>query len=150
MATQRFRIEGLKELDTALKELPKATARNVLLRTLKKVGEPISKDAARLAPDDPATGGKDLKNSIRVLSVPAKERESHVEVAVGPTTKAFWGLFQEFGTPHHGPQPFMRPAWDGGVMRALNEIKRTLAEEIEKARKRLARKAERLAAQMRS
>jgi HK97 gp10 family phage protein len=145
---EKFRIEGLRELDEALKELPKATARNVLLRTLKNVGEPMAKDAARLAPDDPATGGKDLKNSIRVLSVPAKERENHVEVAIGPTTKAFWGLFQEFGTAHHGPQPFMRPAFDGGAMRALNSIKKTLANEISKAVQRLARKAQREAAKL--
>lgn len=148
MATQHFKIEGLKELDEALKELPKATARNVLLRVLKKEAQPIADDAAAFAPDDPTTGGKDLRGSMLVLSVPAKRRASDVEVAVGPSTKTFYGQFQEFGVAHHGPQPFLRPSWDSNVMGVLNGIRDRLAEEIEKARKRLARKAERDAAKM--
>lgn len=148
MATQNFKVEGLKELEEALKELPKATARNVLLRTLKKEAQPIADDAAAFAPDDPRTGGKDLRTSMLVLSVPTKSRESDVEIAVGPSTKTFYGQFQEFGTAHHGPQPFLRPSWDSNVMGVLNGIRDRLAEEIEKARKRLARKAERDAAKM--
>lgn len=145
---QTFRVDGLKELDEALKELPKATARNVLLRTLKKEAQPIADDAAAFAPDDPRTGGKDLHTSMLVQSVPAKGRESDVEVAVGPSSKTFYGMFQEFGTAHHGPHPFLRPSWDSNVMPVLGRIRDTLAEEIEKARKRLARKAEREAAKL--
>lgn len=148
MAKTTFKIEGLRELDHALKELPRATARKVLLQTLKKEAQPIADDAASFAPDDPATGGKDLRSSMLVLSNPAKLRESDVEVAVGPSKKTFYGLFQEFGTAHHGPQPFLRTAFDSNVMRVLNGIKNTLAEEIEKARNRLAAKAERDAAKM--
>lgn len=145
---QNFRIEGLKELDEALAELPKATARNVLLRTLKKVAQPIADTAAHLAPDDPRTGGKDLHSSILVQSVPAKKRENDVEVAVGPSQQTFYGMFQEFGTARHGPKPFLRPAWDGHVMEVLSGIKNTLADEIDKAAKRLARKAARIAASL--
>jgi HK97 gp10 family phage protein len=94
------------------------------------------------------TGGKDLKSSILVRSVSAKERESDVEVAVGPSTHAFWGKFQEHGTVHHGPQPFMRPAWDSSAIPALNEIKETLADEIKKTAKRAEAKARREIAKM--
>jgi len=37
MARELVRIEGLRELDRALAELPKATARNVLRRVLTRL-----------------------------------------------------------------------------------------------------------------
>lgn len=150
MAIQRdfYHIEGLKELDKALEELPKATAKNVLLRTLKIEGEPIRQTASELAPDDPKTSGKDLHSSIVTATTPSRNRDSDVEVSIGPSRKTFWGLFQEFGTSHSGAQPFMRPAFDSKVMQVLSGIRDRLADEIEKARKRLARKAERDAALM--
>lgn len=59
-------VEGLRELDAALGELPKATGRNVLKRVLIRAGEPIASRARELAPDDPATGAPDLHTSIAV------------------------------------------------------------------------------------
>ena len=53
---------------------------------------------------------------------------------------------QEFGTVHHGPQPYMRPAWDANALQALELIKSELWNEIQKAAARLARKAARQAA----
>ena len=40
-------VSGLKELDQALGELPKATARNVLKRTLNKAAVPMVEEAKR-------------------------------------------------------------------------------------------------------
>ena len=147
---QKIDIEGLKELDEALKELPKATARNVVLRTLKAEAQPIADLAAQLAPDNPRTKGKDLHKAILVKPVKARSRESDVEVAVGPDKKIFYAWWVEFGTAKNNPQPYMRPAWDSKALPALYGIRKRLAEEIEKARKRLARKAERLAAKMKA
>jgi HK97 gp10 family phage protein len=42
----KVEVEGLRELDEALGQLTKATARNVLRRVLRKAGQPIA-DAAR-------------------------------------------------------------------------------------------------------
>lgn len=146
MARETFKLEGLKELETALLELPEATSKSVQLRTLKKEAQPIADLAARLAPDDPKTGGKDLHTSILVRAVPVRQRTSATEVAVGPSRKTFWGLFQELGTANHAPHPFLRPAFDSLVMSVMNNIGSRLKEEIEKTRQRLARKAEREAA----
>ena len=52
---------------------------------------------------------------------------------------------QEFGARHHGPQAFMRPAWDGGKDDLLTGIGDDLWSEIDKAAKRAARKAARQA-----
>lgn len=149
MARQTFRIEGLAELEEALSELPKATSRNVLLRTLKEEGQPIRDDGEARAPR--LTGG--LRESYTVgtkLSRRQKRlnrKESQVEVYIGPGPAAK-GVQTEFGNAHQRAEPHLRPAFDGNVDRVLKGIRNTLADQIEKARARLARKAERLAAKM--
>lgn len=151
MASNRewMKVEGLKELDEALTELPKATARNVLKRTLMRAGEPIRAAAEMLAPVLKGT----LKISIAVgtkLSARQKklhQKQSDVEVFVGagPLPQAH---LQEFGNANQPPQRFLTPAWEANKMNALEIVKSDLALEIEKARERLARKAARLAAKM--
>lgn len=144
-----FKLEGLKELDRALTELPKATARNVLLRTLKEQGQPIADAGEAYAPRlsgqlaESYTVGTKLSRRQKKLH----KKESHVEVFIGPTPHPK-SVQTEFGNAHQAPHPHLRPAWDGNVMRVLNGIKNSLAEQIEKARARLARKAAREAAKM--
>lgn len=144
-----IRIEGLKELDEALTELPKATARNVLVRTLKSEGQPIADAGERLAPR--RTGGLAISYTVsQKLTRRQKKmnrKESDVEVFIGPTPHPK-SVQTEFGNRHQAPKPHLRPAWDGNVMRVLAGIRDKLAEEIEKARARIARKAEREAAKM--
>jgi HK97 gp10 family phage protein len=60
----KVKVEGLKELDAALGELTKATAKNVLKRVLKRAAQPIA-DAAR--GKVPVDTGK-LRDSIIVGS----------------------------------------------------------------------------------
>ena len=55
------------------------------------------------------------------------------------------GVQQEFGNKNHGPQPFMRPAWDAGKAELLDGIQDDLWAEIDKAAQRAARKTARLA-----
>jgi HK97 gp10 family phage protein len=143
----KFKIEGLRECEDALRELPKATGKNVLRRALMAAGQPILDAARQLAPE--LTGA--LKRSHAAgtkLTGPQKEKhkaESAVEIFVGPSGLP-QAITQEFGTVNHPAQPFMRPAWDGNKMAALNLMRQSLADEIEKARARLARKAARLLA----
>lgn len=146
MATT-VKVEGLRELEQALLELPKATSRNVMKRTLLKAGRPIEAEAERLAP---VLSGH-LRKSIAVSSKLSRRqkkaqrvlKDSEVEVFIGSSSL---GVLQEFGTAHHGPQPFMRPAWHGHKMRALETIKEDMWTEIDKAAKRLAKKAAKLKA----
>lgn len=173
MAKQTLKIEGLKELEQALMELPKATGRNVVARALTKAGKPIVDAAKAKAPED--TGA--LRQSIQIIVRKRMRNPSLVYAVIGPAmgeyrqlktpvayvrgwranagvkrtyqvggTPGVYGLFVEFGTIDTPAHPFMRPAWqaNGGV--ALEIIQTELANEIEKARARLARKATRLAA----
>lgn len=172
MAFEPVRIEGLKELEFALSELPRATARNVLLRALKNAAQPIVDEAKRLVPVATGrlrdsiivqartrnlTGLREFGQTLReggtraeAVSVLRAARRaggsegSRAEVNVGPTSPhAHW---IEFGTVQMGAQPYMRPAFESTKGEALLSIKKELAAEIEKARARLARKAARLAA----
>lgn len=145
-----FEIEGLSDLEAALKELPRATARNVLLRTLKAQAQPIADAGEALAP---RRSGK-LSESYQVSTKLSKsqkrtKKQSDVEVYVGPTSHPK-SVQTEFGNAHQAAHPHLRPAWDGNYRQVLAGITETLRGEVEKARARLARKAERLVAKMRA
>lgn len=167
-------IDGLKELEVALLELPKATQGNVLKRAATAAAADFADYASALAPKGPT--GK-LKREIKVgkaaIISPGKaafaaamndgatraeaaaaartaNREAggsgkSVVVSAGPTKRAFYGQFSEFGTRYMAAKPFMRPAWDALQRPMVDTMADTLREEIEKARARLARKAERTA-----
>ena len=149
MAT--FRLEGFKELDEALGKLPKATAKNVLKRTLNKAADPIDDDASASAPKDTGRLERSVITGTRLTRSQRGSRGSYqldgsfraaaknyVEVHVG--TAMSRGMFQEFGTFKDNPQPFMRPAWEANKAKALEIIKAELGAEIEKAAKRYAKK----------
>lgn len=66
----KFKLEGVAELEAALKELTKATVRNTLRRALIKAAEPMRAAAAQNAPED--TGG--LKRGIQIGTKIAKDK----------------------------------------------------------------------------
>ena len=157
---------GFRELERALAELPKATARNVLRRTLVKAGQPIAEKARDLVPVD----SSQLKNSI-VVSARIKNKVGNAEFSaamrsglgkeaavramrdarranqgsfaqmyVGPAVPAgFYGHLVEFGTSRMAAQPFMRPAWDAKQREALDIIRSEMGNEIIAAARRIAR-----------
>jgi HK97 gp10 family phage protein len=152
----RVRVEGLRELEKTLAELPKATAKGVLRRVLLKRGKPLADTMRALAPDDPETGGKDLRSSVAV-GTKLSTRQARLHRAATRDDKAFAEVFvgagplpqahlQEFGAAHHGPQPFARPAWDSHKLGILNGLKEDLGTEIMKSAKRLADRRAKLAA----
>jgi HK97 gp10 family phage protein len=150
-------VIGLKECQEALQQLPKATARNVQARVLLARARPIVAYAKALAP----VRFGDLVRSIQATTArPAGNKTaaaqafastigaggskeaaqaaaraagpSPVEVFIGPGRNPQSSL-QEFGTRHHPPQPYMRPAWDFGKNEALNGIAKDLWDEIQKS-----------------
>lgn len=142
------KVEGFRELERALRELPKATAGNVLDRTLQKMIKPISEPAKAAAPqfqgklEASLVVGKKL--SKRQAKFARREGKAYRELHFGTNDSA--GTQQEFGNVNHGPQPFMRPAWESGKERALDIGKNEMGNEIGDAAARLSRKAARLAA----
>ena len=153
-----IKITGTMELDAALAQFTKATAKGVLRRTGIKALGPMAETARRLAPDDPATGSNDLKASITVgaaskLNARQKGLERRAEgkafVTVYMGTADVSGIQQEFGNINHGPQSFMRPAFSQHAESTIREIGAILGSEIDataaRAAKRAANKAARAA-----
>jgi HK97 gp10 family phage protein len=139
-----IKIEGLRELDAALGQLPKSTARGVLRRILKEAGEPIARAARSRAPTEELF----LRESIDVSTqLNDRQRSLHrergglafQEMFVGTNDPA--GTQQEFGNRRHGAQPFMRPAWDATKRPTLDLIANSLWTEIEKTAQRVAKRA---------
>jgi hypothetical protein len=156
MARQTFKIEGFRELERALiEDLPKATARNVLNRTATKAMERIRVKMGQLAPYDPQDrdgDGKHLKETMQTQRVTAKrsrgsakfDRSTGVQVMAGPAPEgkraranAGW---QEDGTVEMSPNAYARPAADSEGEATVRRVRDTLAEEINKAKARIARK----------
>lgn len=147
----KVKIEGLRELEKALTELPKATAKSTLKRILLKQGKPVADTMRGLAPDDPVTSGKDLKNSIgvgtklsknqaRLHRKATKNDKDFAEVFIGAGALPQAHL-QEWGTVDHGPQPFARPAWDQHQGSMLNGFKDDLWAAIKKSAAMVAKRA---------
>lgn len=161
-------VTGLAELDKALGELPKATARNVLKRTLTKAAQPIVDDAKRYVPvrsgklRDSIIASPRVKNKVGNAEYAAAMRAglgkdaarsalrgarraaagtgSFAEIFVGPSTGTIpYAHIVEFGSVKDSPQPYMRPAWDASRMQALDIIKAELGNEIIKAARRVGR-----------
>ncbi|TDK35201.1 hypothetical protein E2F50_13145 [Rhizobium deserti] len=139
------RVDGLKDLDQALKKLPRATAKSVGRRTLMKAAQPIAEAGRANAPEREGN----LKKSYGVGTKLTKrqkrmnKKESPVEVFVGPNDPA--AVQTEFGNQHQAAEPHLRPAWDAEKQPTLERIKDGLWVEISKAAARLARKAAKLA-----
>lgn len=153
MAGRTVKIEGLRELEKALAELPKATGKNVLRRVLKARAAPVAASANGRAPDDPETPGKSIVFAVGTKLSPRqkglhkkmfRDDRAAVEMFVGAEPAAS-AVQQEFGNVNHGQQPSLRPAWDEGQDAMLDGIGRDLAVEIDKAAHRLARKAAKIA-----
>jgi hypothetical protein len=143
-----MRFEGGKDLDAALGELPKASAKGVLRRVGIKALQPMAETWRDLAPDDPATGGNDLKNSIvvgtklnkRQAALARKDQnKSLVTVYVGTNDPA--GIQQEYGNVNHGPQPSGRPAFQQEGLGAIEIVAKELGDEIKRTVERRAKRA---------
>lgn len=143
----KVKVEGLRELEAALAELPKATGKNVLRRVLIKAAQPIEADAAAAAPELTGRLRRDVSTGTRLnrrqAAMARRLGKSEVEVHVGVNDPA--GVQNEFGNAHQRPQPFLRPAWDANRQGALETISSDLGAEIAKSAARLARRAARRA-----
>ena len=143
-----LKTTGFKELDRALAQIEKTTtAKAVMRRALKKAAQPMADKGKSGAPK--AHG--DLAASVSIgTKLSKRQRKLHrkmfrndkaaVEmfVGAGPLSSAH---NQEFGNEHHGPQPFMRPAWDAEAQPTLERLKTEMWSEINKQAKRAAKAA---------
>ena len=147
----RVRVQGLRELDAALMELTKAGARGVLRRAGLAALQPVADAAQAAAPRlsgalqlSVGVGTKLTRRQAGLHRKMVRDDKASVEVFAGAG-----GLAQatqmEFGNFKDAAQPYLRPAWDAGRMQVIENLKRHLGAEIDKAAVRAARKAMRAA-----
>lgn len=142
-----FKVEGLKELDAALGELSKSAGKGVLRRAGRTALQPFDRAWREKAPEAEGTlkasGGVGSNLSKRQRRLHRRESEVEVFAGPGPLSEA---VQQEFGNSRHGPQAYVRPAWDETRHQALDIVITEIGAEIDKTAARAARKAARLAA----
>lgn len=126
MSEIKVTIIGFKELEQKLRNEPKNVARNTLRRAAKDASEIWENAIAERAPQ--LTGF--LKSQITMSSKTRGGDEGYVQVMVGPSKKAYYGIFQEFGTRLQPARPFMRPAFEQTKDEVLEKFKSDLTEEL--------------------
>lgn len=134
MAT-KINIQGLRELDAALAELPRAVERRVMGNAVRAGARVIASAAKQGVPVD--TGA--LKKSI-VVRAGKRKRPGLVTALVGflrPRSRI--AHLVEYGTSHSAAKPFMRPALDGHGQEAAEKMKEALRAGIEREAAKLKR-----------
>jgi len=152
-----MKLEGFRELERELERLANRNTRKASARrSVKKAAQPTLAMMRARAPR--LSGG--LAESIAISTRLAKRQSSMhrkmfrddraaIELFLGASYNigdgGRHGHLQEFGTVHHGPQPFVRPAFDADHRAMLDRISKELWEDIQKAVARAERRAARQA-----
>lgn len=139
-------VDGLKELDKLLGELPRAVARREMqqdgIGALKpfvdawKAAAPVDADPASTPKRPPGTYRDSIHAGTRLNKSQArtarKEGKSFAEVYAGTNDPA--GVQTEFGNAHQAAQPAGRPAWDATQQEVLRGVGGRMWTRIEKVR----------------
>lgn len=169
MPNERVYVEGLRELEAALKELPKATGKNTIRRALTTAAQPFVDQAKATAPvrsgalkrsivmsrvkfsagdagkrafaEELAKGAsrKEAGEAAREANAGSSDNATSGIIVIGPGRHP-QAIFQEFGTAHNAPQAYMRPTWEENKIPAIEMIREALWSEIKKAADRIAKK----------
>lgn len=128
-------VEGLQSLLDDLGQLPLTMGKTLIVRALRKASGPIEKRIAELAPDDPETGGSQIRENI---DTNVTEQTATGAIAlIGPTKAGFPAGFSELGTAHQPATPFIGPGFAETIDEAMGLLEKELGDSIEKALKKL-------------
>ncbi|NVK56660.1 MAG: HK97 gp10 family phage protein [Alteromonadaceae bacterium] len=144
-------FEGGRELEAALKNLKRATAKNIARKALRRAAVMLAgrfkagvrRVSGRLI-ESIGVGGRLNKRQKRMARGSAR---SDVEIYAGVTDDPA-GAMLEFGTSRQAAKPFMRPVWQNSQSEVLGMIRDDMSVAVEKAIARDRRRAEREAAKM--
>lgn len=152
MATT-VKVEGLRELGAAMQALGNEVAKRIASGMTSAAAGVVRKDAIARAPEHDKVHTVDgvevqpgnlKKNIVRKKVAKSKTRltSEHLVTVRGKRKDGYaarYGRLQEFGTVHHAPQPFLRPAFDSKKMEAIDAMKKTAGRRIEAAAKKAAK-----------
>lgn len=149
--TITIKVEGLAQLEKQLKELSGELANKALKKASMAGAEVFRKEASLRAPVGPdrtikhgKKAGKLAKHLFEsIFKKVFKEKKSvfdgftsgTVWVKIGWRKKAFWGMFNEFGTSKMPAHPFMRVAFDTKRAEVIAKFVSVLKDTIRKYNK---------------
>lgn len=133
-------VRGLRELQAAMRALPKRLDRRILNAALMAGARPMVKAAKAKVPVDTAA----LKSGIRATPVRPKQHTATVHVGIGRARQSkaerakgakkytpWYGFLVEFGTSKMSARPFLRPAFETTKQAAVEIIKAAIGRRIE-------------------
>jgi len=126
--SEKYTVEGLKELNKALKAFPERVERRILRSAVNAGALVVVKTAKQNVPVDKG----DLKKGVIKRSTKGAKTQGSVKVSVGPSTEVFYGMFLEFGTSKIPATPWLRPAVDDNANAVITAIRKRLEKRIEK------------------
>lgn len=136
----KWDVQGLRELDNAVKNLGVATGGKVMRKAGRDAMGDVQFAMATGAGFDPDTRGEHMREAIKITTKMADAKagsENAVAVRVGPTKKhSQKAIAQEYGTAKQQPDPFMRVSLEENRERVVEKFASGLAVEIEKAIKK--------------
>lgn len=120
----RLEVKGLRETAAALKALPDRIMRRTLIAATITAAKEFQQELYRTAPH--RTGR--LVSEIGISQ--PRIRRGNVKIDVGPSKKALYAYFLEYGTSRMAARPFMRPAFDAAHQDALDEFSERLKRDL--------------------
>lgn len=144
---EKIQVQGLKELQVAMRDLPRKLQRSTIQKALRAAALPMRDDARSRVPVNTGAVRRQIvvqrsrlftgKNGIFgvVLRVRAINKRMRAKGVADP----FYWKFLEFGTSKMPAQPFMRPAFEGNKQRALDVLTSSIRTGIEAIVKELPR-----------
>ena len=149
----RIEIHGLKQLDTALRQLvpeirgKKGFAQNPLRTATRKGADVIVEAASAKARryDDPKTKNKVYENIVRA-PISTKERDAVTKTGdslegynIGFDKKVWYAIFKELGTIKQPAEPVLRPALEERKEKAIDAFADSLRKSLDAIARKLAR-----------
>lgn len=124
-----FDISGFPELKKDFEKLDYSKQQKVLLKFAREMAEPIRIRAGELAPILTGT----LSRNIIVSGAGQRNDRFSVTLVIGPSLKAFWGGFQEWGVAGRRQQRFLGPAFEQEGQKAIDTGAKLFSDHINKA-----------------
>src|SRR3546814_18210250 len=133
MAKVTYKMTGLRDLETTLRQIPKAMGRRAGLNALRQGGEPIAKMARDIAPVDEGNLRESIDVSTRLARSQGGDKGAlaPVEMYVGPGPHP-QAITQALGTFIEAAQTFIRPAWDAHRVHPIDLLGTAQGQEGEK------------------
>lgn len=147
---QSFKVEGLRELGNAMRELGQREAVKIAGAMTNAGAQVVKKAAVLNIEKSPSIDEGDLRDAVIVKKLGRSESNltsQHIVTVRGRGKETKKGLqfgaphahFIEFGTVEMPAEPFLRPAFDQNIQKAVGEMKAKGQGRIEAAAKKLAR-----------